>query len=285
MFSEPRVLGRTGLRVGRLGLASSYGAGAAEVEAAFERGVNYLYWGSLRRSGFGCGVANVCRRARERAVVVVQSYSRIACLLGPSLRIALARLGLDYADVLLLGYWNGGLNGGGRGVWPWILDAAVALRERGLCRAVAVSTHTRTLAPALARDERIGAVHVRYNAAHRGAEREIFPHLPPDPAASAGIVCFTATRWGTLLERPDAGVPDGDPTPTAADCYRFVLSHPRADVVIAGPRDGAELRHALTALDRGPMDEAELSWMRRFGDAVYGAGGRGRLMTAAAERF
>ena len=37
-----RVLGRTGLKVGRLGVACSYGAPTAAFEEAFEQGVNYL---------------------------------------------------------------------------------------------------------------------------------------------------------------------------------------------------------------------------------------------------
>ena len=50
-FNEPRILGRSGLEVGRLGVASSYGAPPAAFEEAFERGCNYFYWGSLRKSG------------------------------------------------------------------------------------------------------------------------------------------------------------------------------------------------------------------------------------------
>ena len=38
---EIRTLGRTGLQVGRLGMAAGYGVPAAAVERAFERGVNY----------------------------------------------------------------------------------------------------------------------------------------------------------------------------------------------------------------------------------------------------
>jgi aryl-alcohol dehydrogenase-like predicted oxidoreductase len=46
---ETRILGRTGLEVGRLGMASSYGVPSQAVEQAFEQGVNYLYWGTFRR--------------------------------------------------------------------------------------------------------------------------------------------------------------------------------------------------------------------------------------------
>ena len=45
-----RILGRTGLEVGRLGVACSYGAPTAAFEEAFEQGVNYFYWGSMRKA-------------------------------------------------------------------------------------------------------------------------------------------------------------------------------------------------------------------------------------------
>jgi len=74
----PRVLGTTQLPVGPLGLGSSPGLGAAGVERAFERGVNFFLWGTLRRRGFGIGLRNLGRRSRERMVVAIQTYTRAA---------------------------------------------------------------------------------------------------------------------------------------------------------------------------------------------------------------
>ena len=48
-FSEPVILGRTGLKAGRLGISSSYGAPAAAFEEAFERGCNYFVMGSFMK--------------------------------------------------------------------------------------------------------------------------------------------------------------------------------------------------------------------------------------------
>jgi hypothetical protein len=104
---------------------------------------------------------------------------------------------------------------------------------------------------------------VRYNAAHRGAEGEVFPHLGGD---RPGVVAYTATRWGALVDR--SVVPAGEPLPRASDCYRFALSRPEVDVVLSGPRDGAELDEAMAALDRGPLTDDEMAWMRRVGDGV-----------------
>ena len=258
MSFERAILGRTGFEVGRLGLASSYGASADAVQLAFDNGVNYFYWGSLRKSGFGDGLKALAPR-RDRFLLVTQSYSRLASLVGPSLERALAALHFDYTDVLLLGLWNGPTP-------RRILDACHKLRERGLLRYIAMSTHHRPLIPQLATDPEYDIFHVRYNAIHRGAEREVFPLLPA--ANAPGIVSFTATSWRQLLGHKR--IPPGEKVPTAADCYRFVLTQPAVNVCMTGPANAAQLQEALAGLRRGPMAEDELAWMRRVGDAIYG---------------
>ncbi len=253
-----RPLGRSGLTVSRLGLGSSYGLSGRDVDRATERGINYLYWGSRRRNDFGEGVARAAKRDRAGTVVVVQSYARSALALRPSLELALRRLRLDHADVLLLGWWNGP-------VPERIVDRALELREAGRVRALMVSCHHRPTFATFIADPVWGAIMVRYNAAHRGAEDEVFGHLGatmPPP----GVVAYTATRWGALLDRDI--VPAAEPLPRGSDCYRFALSRPEVDLVLSGPRDGAELDEAMAALDRGPMSPDELAWMRRVGDGV-----------------
>jgi len=59
------------------------------------------------------------------------------------------------------------------------------------------------------------------------------------------------------------------PAPTAADCYRFVLSHPAVHACLTGPANDGQMAAALEALDRSPMDEDELARIRRHGDLVY----------------
>jgi aryl-alcohol dehydrogenase-like predicted oxidoreductase len=252
------VLGRTGLPVGRLGVSASYGVPAAAVERAFEQGVNYLYWGSRRTGGFATALRNLAPQ-RDRFVLVIQSYSRIAGLVGWSLERALQKLRFDYADALLLGMWNGPVS-------PRILDAAYRLKERGLVRHLAVSTHQRPRVPEIAAGRDFDVVHMRYNAAHPGAEQDIFPHLPAENGP--GIVSYTATSWRQLLK--PGKTPPGDRTPTAADCYRFVMSRPEVDVCMTGPANAAQMDAALEALRLGPMPDEELAWMHRVGKAVSG---------------
>lgn len=252
------MLGRTRLEVGRLGMAASFGVPAAAVERAFERGVNYLYWGTFRRGPFGQALRNLKPR-RDKMVLVLQSYSRIAALMAPSVEIALRKLRFEHADVLLLGLWN-------KKPPQRILEACTKLRERGLIRHVAISTHHRPLVAELAADPGIGIIHVRYNAVHKGAEREVFPLLQAN-GMSPGIVAFTATSWKQLLN--PKRMPEGERVPTATDCYRFVLSNPSVDVCMSGPADEAQASAALGAIELGPMSEDELAWMRRVGDFIH----------------
>ena len=239
-------------------MAASYGVPAAAVERAFEQGVNYLYWGTFRRGGFGQALRNL-RSKRDRMVLVLQSYSRVAALLRPSVEIALRKVGFEYADALLLGLW-------GSKPPRRILDACRKLQDRGLVRHIACSTHNRPLVVELAADPGIGIVHLRYNAVHKGAEREIFPKLPGN-GANPGIVAFTATSWRQLLN--SRKIPKGERVPTAADCYRFVLSNPSVDVCMTGPADEAQAAEAVCAAELGPMSEDELRWMRRVGDYIH----------------
>jgi aryl-alcohol dehydrogenase-like predicted oxidoreductase len=254
---KARPLGRSGIMTSRLGLGSSYGVSGADVDRAIERGVNYLYWGSRRRDDFGRAITRAAKRDRGKLCVVVQTYSRSAIALGASVELALRRLRIEYADVLLMGWWN-------QPPPERLVDKALELREAGKCRTLMISCHHRPTFAQYIADPVWGGIMVRYNAAHRGAEEEVFPHTAmADPP---GVVAYTATRWGALLD--PALTPAGEPTPRGSDCYRFALTRSEVDVVIAGPKNGAELDEAMAALDRGPMSPDELAWMRRVGDSV-----------------
>src|SRR5262249_7886068 len=150
-------------------------------------------------------------------------FARMASLLGWSVERGLRRLGYDFADILLLGLWN-------KPVPEDILDAARALRQRGLVRYLAISAHARAGVAEMVRGNDLEVLDFRYNAAHPGAELEIFPGLPS--LQGPGMVAFTATSWGQLLrQRHGAG---SRRLPTAADCYRFVLSRPEVHVCLTG---------------------------------------------------
>lgn len=257
-FKE-RALGSTGLKVGPLGMAASYGAPAEAFEEAFDRGCNYFYLGGGRRkAGMKQAIRNLCRQGlRDRLVIAIQSYARFGYLMEWVFKSRLRSMDLERADILVLGWHN-------RRPAPGLVRRARAMKSKGLCRHLAMSGHQRRLFPQLAAEGPFGLFHVRYNAAHRGAQTEIFPHLQGDNRP--GIVSYTATRWGQLLN--PGKMPPGESVPEPSDCYRFVLSNPAVDVCMCGPQDIRQVREALRTLELGPLDSGDMERMKRIGDYV-----------------
>ena len=252
-------VGKTELNAGRLGIGASYGIPLEALEAAFEAGSNYFYWGALRNSKMATAIRNIAHKGkRDDLIVVIQDFRRSSHGVEQSLMRGLKKLGLDYADVLLLGWYKKPPN-------PKILDACEKLKEKQAFRYLGISGHNRALFPELAKDSRYDLFQIRYNAANRGAEKDIFPYLPEN---RPGIVSFTATRRMSLVK--SKRIPADEKRPTPGDCYRFVLSNPSVDLVITGPSKAAQLKENLDAVKKGPLNEDELEWMRRIGDYVYG---------------
>jgi aryl-alcohol dehydrogenase-like predicted oxidoreductase len=195
---------------------------------------------------------------RDEVVIVLQSYSRLPGFMERSLARGLAQLGIDTADVLLLGWYNG--PPGER-----LFERAERMRENGMFRHLAVSGHRRSAFAAHGADPRFSVLHIRYNAAHTGAETDILPHLRAE--GRPGTVAYTATCWGALLKARK--MPPGEAPLRARDCYRFVLSNPDFNVCITGPRDDAQMDEALGALEEGPLSTDEDARIRRIGRWVH----------------
>ena len=248
-----------GKRVHRMGITTSYGLDVKGVEEAFERGVNYLMWTPARR--------RLRRLVRE---VVARDRDRYVLATGPvlgyfpgSLRrtveVALRESRSEYLDILQM-FWAGVMSS----LSASMMSEMVRLRDEGKVRAIGVAIHDRKRAARLAAAGPLDFFMLRYNAAHPGAEVDIFPHLPePRPL----ITAYTATSWGKLLKPPSSWA---GPAATAGDCYRFCLTSPYVDVVLSAPKTVAQLRENLAALERGPLSDEEQSRMRALGRAVHG---------------
>jgi hypothetical protein len=75
-----------------------------------------------------------------------------------------------------------------------------------------------------------------------------------------------AARERLLVATGVANVPDW--TVRRAP-WRHQLHRPNVHVCLTAPRSARELEENLAAVARGPRSEEELSFMRRFGDAVH----------------
>ncbi len=255
------TLGKTGLKVFRLGLSGTYRPGKNVIHKAIDAGVNYFFC-----YGFDGQMTKTLREEfktkREKLVVSTGAYN---LLIGhPNLRRTLEKrlrqLGTDYIDVFLfLGVTKS------KHIGEKELDEMRRFREEGKVRAIGMSCHDRKLIGKLVAEGTIDVTMMRYNAAHRGAEEDIFPYLS---AHDPGVVSYTATRWGFLLRRP-RGYPKDAPIPTPDQCYRFVLSNPNVDVCLTAPRNARQLEENLAGLGKGPLSSEEMAFMHNFGDIVH----------------
>jgi len=246
-------------RVHRMGIALNYGIDEAGLRAALDRGLNYIFW-TPRARKLTQAVREALKRDRERYVVAT---GPMMGFFGGSVRRgaerALKVLGTDYLDLYQL-FWLGKTS-----AWTdATVEELMKLKQEGKVRAIGTSIHDRERAGKLAESSPLDLLMIRYNAAHPGAERDIFPHLAKRKPA---VVAYTATNWRRLLKRPRGW--DGN-VPSAGDCYRFCLSSPHVDVVLTGPGNQAQLDENLAALQKGALSAPEMEWMRSFGQAVHG---------------
>jgi aryl-alcohol dehydrogenase-like predicted oxidoreductase len=254
-------LGPQNWPVFRLGLSATYWPGERTVRCALDRGVNYLFAFAIDSN-----VTRVVREMnadrREKVILATGGYNWIYghTSLKKSLENALRRYRTDYIDVFhFLGVMRG------KEFPPRIEEELSSLRADGKVRATAISCHDRKFAGELAARGGVDALMVRYNAAHRGAETEVFPHVATH---GTGVISYTATRWGRLLVRPRKW-PASERVATPGQCYRFVLSNPHVQVALTAPRTERQLLENLLEVERGPLPEDEMAFLRRFGAHVH----------------
>jgi len=254
--------------VSRVGLATRGNTrlAAEDVAWAVSRGVNYLNW-----CGYDDGIAQALKEhriERDSVVVAMQLAARDASSADREIAEAFRMLGTERLDAVTYYYveeareWEEIIGPGGA------FEALQALRRQGHVRLIGLTTHQRTLGAQWAASPSAGGLDllmVRYNAAHRGAERDVFPVTDQ---LGIPVVTFTAERWGALA-RPTPEDPEGFTPPRSPEWYRFALANPSVSVVLAAPNGRAELAEDLALFDdwRAPSPE-EFATLVRHGERV-----------------
>lgn len=258
-------------RVCRLGLATRGGGRLTEddVQHALARGVNFLNW---------CGTPDALSQAvaslgprRPDVCVCVQFEARTAEDARQELEQIRDVLQTEYVDVLTFYYveapeeWRQITGPGGA------LEFCREARRAGQVGMLGLTTHQRPLAAAAARSGLLDLLMVRYNAAHRGAETEVFPVTD---ALGLPVVVYTCLRWGALL-RGTPEDPPGFAVPRAPAWYRFALQATSVTVALMAPHDRPELEEDLTVLEASaPLAPGEYESLAAHGARVRRHAGR-----------
>lgn len=215
-----------------------------DILEAFEQGINYWNW-----CGHEDGMSDAIQQlATNRSKVILAAqletsgWNRDA--MWQQLETKLQTLKTDYLDVVTLYYvesqneWNEINRPSGA------LQALQEAKEQGLLRAIGLTTHQRRLAAQGIQTGVLDVLMIRYNAAHRGAEDDIFP---VSDRLGLPVVCFTCLRWGALLKATNYD-PSDFQVPSAPEWYRFVLSNPSVSIALMAPNNRDELLENLTLL-------------------------------------
>jgi len=260
-YLTPRQFGKTGINVTPLGLSATYMPGKKAIYLARNEGINLFFAFGLDFQMIHV-LRDIMKSERDNIVLATGAYNYIwsAQNVLKTCEKRLKQFRTDYIDVfLLLGVLKPAE------FTPRVHEGLLQLKKEGKVRAIGLSCHDRKFLGQLAQQGIIDVLMMRYNAAHRGSENDIFPCLDTHNPA---VLCYTATCWTSLLRRPKGWQKDSR-IPTAGDCYRFVLSSPKVHAVLTAPRNLQQLKENIAALRQGPLPEDDLNFMREFGDIVY----------------
>jgi len=255
------TLGKTGIPVFRLGLSATYRPGRQTIHRALDEGINFFFC-------FGID-SHMIKALRDlppstRQNLVIASGAGTYLLGYQNLRRSLERrlrqLRADYLDIFLF------LGVPREKYFPErAREELRQLRQEGKVRFIGMSTHDRPFAGRLAAEGTLDVLMIRYNAAHRGAEQDIFPYLQKH---NPGVMSYTATRWRYLIRRHKNWPKDGR-VPTAGECYRFVLSNPYVHVCLTAPSNVKQLQENLAAIRQGPLSDEDMKFIKEYGDLVH----------------
>lgn len=249
---EYRNLGRTGLKVSRL----CFGAltigplqaglpldeGVALLKYASEQGVNFFDTAEIYDS---YDYLRLLLRAfpNKDIIITTKSYAVTAQEMKASLEKARKELDRDYIDIFMLHEQESALTIRGHRA---ALDYLIESKEKGLVKAVGISTHRIAAAKAAAELPEIDVIHPLFNiqglGIQDGSRQEMEDVLTRAADAGKGIYLMKALGGGNLL-------------PQADEALKFAFSRPFASAVAVGMKTRQEVDINVFTASRLPVPD------------------------------
>lgn len=249
---EYRWLGDTGLKVSRL----CFGAltigplqanlplleGAGVIRRALEQGVNFIDTARLYAT-YG-QIRTAMGQDYKDVVVASKSYAYTAEEMEEHLREAINGLGRDYIDVFLLHEQESALTI--RGHWDAV-EYLLRAREKGLVRAIGISTHSVNGVKAAAAVAEFGVIHPLVNMVGIGIAdgnlSDMLTALKEAHQTGKGLYGMKALGGGNLLARAD-------------ESLNFVLGLDELAAVAVGMQSVAEVDYNIAFFSRRKVPTA-----------------------------
>ncbi|HUS90406.1 MAG TPA: aldo/keto reductase [Phycisphaerae bacterium] len=285
---EYRTLGRTGLKVSRLGFGGApiglqgyltaddrdsraFQAGAVEaLREAVRLGVSYFD----TAPGYGEGLSErlmgeALESARDQVVLATKygfDRARPAERYTELLEASLERLRTGRVDVLQFhgGYFHDETADAvlASGVLDWARD----MQARGLCRFTGITAEGPSGAlERLLRTGKVDVLEIAYNAIYQSCcdyQREPTGIVPLAKSLGLGVTTMRTTTCQVLPRLVALELPDADPARLVRLAIRFVLSTPEIDCALVGMRTAEEVRRNV-ALAEDPSARIDLKALHK----------------------
>ena len=275
----PRLTDRIGLGESRLQVSPiclGYAGSPATIPAAFDAGINFffitadLHWPVYE--GIRRGLEQLLARGggiRDEIVVAVVSYLDEPLFGFLQFNEVIGAVsGLERVDLLLAGAVSGDHNLSPR------VESMEKARSRGHMgsRAIGATFHSRPHALQASNDELLDILYVRYNPGHPGANKDLFPHLRSDRRAP--IFSFKSTMlWTPPKLFASLDLPAHAWQPTVTDHYRFALTSPMVDGLLASLDPPEQIAALADALAQGPLDSEQELYLKKLTKAAFATSG------------
>jgi hypothetical protein len=260
----PRLTDRVPLGDGLLVSPVCLGAVARPdvVLAAWEAGINFffltadMHWPMYEPLRRGLKALFKKPGARESVVVCTTAYvTQPDFCEMPFEEVVDALPGLERIDVVTMG-------GVSANDFKPRLPVYQRHRASGFvgCRAIGASFHDRKTARAAINGALVDLAFVRFNAGHPGAQRDLFPHLAH--GRRTRLFNFkTVDGWVSPAELEVLGLDPRSWQPHPVDHYRFALSQPSLDGVLAALSHPREVQQLADGLAAGPLAEGDQRYL------------------------
>jgi hypothetical protein len=242
------------------------------IGAAFDVGINFffvtadMHWPLYEQTRRG--LADLLARRpgiRDEIVVAVVSYvTQPEFCHAPFEEVRAAIPALKRIDVTVAG-------------GSYRQDFAVRKEQYALhgylgAGAFGTTFHDRRMAGKAMSERLVDIGFIRYNAMHRGAEKDVFPHVRERQKRHRSLLYNFKSVDGFLPpERYVAlGLSSDHWQPKATDYYRFALARPEIDGLLCAPHDLRKVEDLARALEEGPLTEEERTYIRDLADLARG---------------
>ncbi|MBI4556627.1 MAG: aldo/keto reductase [Candidatus Hydrogenedentes bacterium] len=260
--SRHRILGRTGLKVSIVGLGALRTSEPAVMQAAFDRGVNYVDTAHTYMNGNNERiVAQALKGYRDKVYVATKTSAHLNLKSKPEIfacvEESLRRLEVDYVDVLLFHHPPKEVIG-----WSEPKEALSELKKQGKARFFGVSTHSDEIGVLNALvddpDKFYDLVLVTYNYKTSQEQKDAIARASK---ANLGIVAMKTQEGGYQTKEL------GDISPHQAS-LKYVLSDQNVHLTIPGMVDLKHVEEDTGVIGMVKLARSDIQILERYSAAI-----------------